>query len=288
MTRPGRSKGRRGRSLNPNTKRQHAVRIGGALLGSLTLAAVIIADTGPADSAGLSRDFAALQHRVNAVIGIALTPVGGSGAPLYLGQWRSGPAWSTIKVPLVMAALRAQDPPQVTAQMTAAITRSDNAAAEAIWASLGDPAIAAAKVQAVLSQAGDPTAVQSQRVRPQFSAFGQTDWSLSSQARFLAVAACDSRNAPVLALMGQVAADQRWGLGTITGTPFKGGWGPDPSGSYLHRQFGLITTPTGVSAVAVAAEPDSGSYADGVRNLNDVAAWLAEHLTMLPSGRCQH
>jgi hypothetical protein len=193
-----------------------------------------------------------------------------------------------MKVPLVMAALRAQNPPRVTAQMTAALTTSDNAAAEAIWASLGAPTTAAQRVEAVLSQAGDQTPVQSQRVRPQFSAFGQTDWSLISQAHFLAVAACDGRNAPVLALMGQVAADQRWGLGTIPSTRFKGGWGPFPSGKYLHRQIGLIATPAGVSAVAVAAEPDSGSYIDGVHALNDIASWLSVHLTMLPSGRCRH
>ncbi|MGO9156626.1 hypothetical protein [Mycobacterium sp.] len=56
--------------------------------------------------------------------------------------------------------------------MTAAITESDNAAAESIWASLGDPVIAARKVEAVLRQTGDFTTVQSQKVLPEFSAFG--------------------------------------------------------------------------------------------------------------------
>ena len=112
------------------------------------------------------------------------------------------------------------------------------------------------------------------------------NWSLISQAHFLAVAACDGRNAPVLTLMGQITADQHWGLGTIAGTRFKGGWGPFPTGKYLQRQIGLITTPDGVSAVAIAAEPDSGSYGDGVHDLNAIAGFLAEHLTTLPSGRC--
>ena len=49
--------------------------------------------------------------------------------------------------------------------MTAAITESDNAAAELIWASLGDPVTAAGKVEAVLRQTGDLTTVQSQKVR---------------------------------------------------------------------------------------------------------------------------
>ena len=294
MRRSRGSDGRRGGEEQepPNIKRRSGIRIGGAVFGILTLAAVMIAETGSrtgsGDSAGLTGDFPALQRRVNAEIGIALAPVGGSQTLLYLGHWRSGPAWSTIKVPLVMAALRAQDTPRVTEEMTAAITRSDNAAAEAIWASLGDPATAARKVDAVLSQAGDPTSVQSQQVRPQFTAFGQTDWSLTNQAHFLAVAACDVRNAPVFKLMGQIAADQQWGMGTVAGTRFKGGWGPFPSGKYLDRQLGLISTPAGLSAVAVAAEPDSGSYDDGVRSVNDIATWLSDHVAMLPSGRCHH
>jgi hypothetical protein len=275
-----------------NIKRRNGIRIGGAVFGILTVAAVMIADagsrTGSGDGAGLFVDFPALQRRVNASIGIALAPVGGSQTPLYLGQWRSGPAWSTIKVPLVMAALRVQDPPRVTAEMTAAITRSDNAAAEAIWASLGDPATAARKVDAVLSQAGDPTSVEFRQLRPQFTVFGQTEWSLTNQARFLAVAACDVRNAPVLTLMGQVIADQQWGMGTMAGTRFKGGWGPFPSGKYLDRQFGLVATPAGLTAVAVAAEPYSGSDNDGIRSLNEIATWLSGHLAMLPSGQCQH
>jgi hypothetical protein len=273
------------------TERRRAIRVGGAVLGILTLIAVTVANTrsrtDSGDSARLLDDFSALQDRVSAVIGIALAPVGGSAAPLYLGQWHSGPAWSTIKVPLVMVALRAHEPPRVTEQMTEVIIRSDNAAAEAIWAGLGEPASAARKVEAVLSQAGDSTSVQARRVRAQFSAFGQTDWSLTNQADFLAVAACDARNAPVFALMGQVAAGQRWGIGTIGGTRFKGGWGPFPSEKYLQRQIGLITTPTGVTAVAVAAEPDSGSYNDGVQALNDIADWLSDHLALLPSGRCR-
>lgn len=294
MTLSGRSdRGRSRKELErPNARRRNGIRIGGAVFALLTLAAVIIADTGSrtgsGDSAALVADFTALQKRVKALIGIALAPVGGSGTPLLLGQWQRGPAWSTIKVPLVMAALRAQDQPHVTDDMTTAITRSDNTAAEAIWAGLGEPATAARKVEAVLSQAGDPTTVQSQRVRPEYTAFGQTDWSLIDQSHFLAAAACDGRNAPVLTLMGQVEADQQWGLGTIAGTRLKGGWGPSPSGKYLQRQVGLITTPAGFSAVAVAAEPYSGSYGDGIRSLDDVAHWLSDHLSILPSGQCQH
>jgi len=65
-------------------------------------------------------------------------------------------------------------------------------------------------------------------MRPQFTAFGQTIWALTDQARFTASAVCDSSNAPIFTLMGQVESDQRWGLGVIPDARFKGGWGPSP------------------------------------------------------------
>jgi hypothetical protein len=273
-----------------SAKRRIVIRALSAVFGICVVAAVIIADSGsrPGHSAALIDDFSELQASVKAVIGIALAPVGGSGTPLSLGTWRSGPAWSTMKVPLVMAALREKQSPHVAEQMTAAITQSDNAAADAIWAGLGDPATAATKVEAVLAETGDLTRVQSQRVRSEFSAFGQTDWPLINQARFMSWATCDDRNTPVLTLMGRIERDQRWGLGNIPGTRFKGGWGPSTTNKYLVRQMGLVTTPTGSSVVAVAAQPYSGAYNDGIRILNQVANWLADHIVALPSGRCPH
>jgi hypothetical protein len=264
-------------------------RVVAAAFGICVIAIVTVADIGmrPADSAALSDDFSELQASVRGAIGIALAPVGGSETPVRLGSWRSGPAWSTMKVPLVMAALREERVPYVTEQMTAAITKSDNAAADAIWTGLGDPATAAGKVDAVLADAGDATHVQSQQVRREFSAFGQTDWPLTNQVRFMSTAACDSRNTPVLTLMGRIDKGQRWGLGRIPGARFKGGWGPSPTGKYLQRQIGLISTPLGLSVVAVAAEPYSGTYGDGIRVLDKVADWLANHIVILPSRRCR-
>ena len=63
--------------------------------------------------------------------------------------------------------------------MEAAITRSDDEAAEQLSASLGDPTTAAAKTDAVLRDNGDPTVVQSRTVKPGFTAFGRAIWSLA-------------------------------------------------------------------------------------------------------------
>jgi hypothetical protein len=243
-------------------------------------------NTAPRPTA-LAADFARLETELNAVAGIAVSAVGDDQTPMSLGQWQSGPAWSTIKVPLVIAALREENPPKVTGAMTVAITESDNAAAESIWADLGDSVTAAHKVDAVLRQTGDPTTVQSQRVRPEYSAFGQTVWPLTDQARFMSRAVCDNANAPIFTLMGRVETDQSWGIGTVPGSRFKGGWGPSPSGSYLVRQAGVLAAPTGMVAVALAAQPSSGTFEDGTAALTKVAAWLTAHLSALPAGQCR-
>jgi hypothetical protein len=235
----------------------------------------------------LTSDFDQLTAKLHAVVGLAVVAVGDAQAPMTLGDWQTGPAWSTMKVPLVIAALRELHPPNVTDAMNRAITESDNAAAESLWAALGEPAAAAAKVDAVLRQAGDPTVVQSRKVRPEFTAFGQSDWSLVDQVRFLSVAVCDKANAPIFALMGRVEPDQRWGVGTIPDTEFKGGWGPSPTGRYLVRQMGILTTPKGMAAVALAAQPDSGTFDDGKADLSEMATWLTAHLSALPAGPCR-
>ncbi|MGB9304587.1 MAG: hypothetical protein WCB92_13185 [Mycobacterium sp.] len=264
--------------------------ISGAALAVITLAAGLVVGTHLGDHQparpSLSTDFARLESQLHSIAGIAVSAIGTGQAPITLGDWRSGPAWSTIKVPLVIAALRAANPPKVTDAMTAAITESDNAAAESIWASLGDPVTAAHKVEAVLRQTGDSTTVQSQKIRPEFSAFGQTDWSLTAQARFTSAALCDSANAPIFALMGRVDPDQRWGIGTVPGAQFKGGWGPYPTGGYLVRQMGVLAGPNGRLAVALAAQPASGKFDDGTAALTELAAWLTAHLGALPAGQC--
>ncbi len=235
----------------------------------------------------LNADFAGLENRLRAKAGIVVRPVGPETAdPLVFGDWGSGPAWSTIKVPLVITALRQQNSNQVTQEMKSAITESDNAAAESIWDNLGSPPTAADKVGAVLHQTGDPTTVESRKLRPEYTAFGQTDWSLSNQTRFLAAAACDPSDAPVLALMGQVDDSQKWGLGTLADTEIKGGWGPSPAGRYLVRQIAVLPTPNGSAVIAMAAEPDSGSFTDGTQALTALARWLQSHLDALPAAHC--
>jgi hypothetical protein len=122
--------------------------------------------------------------------------------------------------------------------------------------------------------------VETRVLRPGFSSFGQTSWSLAGQARFTAGLPCLASGRPVLALMGEVVSGQRWGLGS-SGLParFKGGWGPDPRGRYLVRQLGVLTLPDDRTvAVTLASMPADGSFATGTQDLTELARWVAPRI----------
>jgi hypothetical protein len=257
--------------------------------GSIAATSCVVPGSAPSGAGmTLAAEFTELEKRLHASMGLIVSAVGANPKQLILGEWATGPAWSTIKVPLIIAALGEEHPPVITDSMRAAITESDNAAAESIWERLGDPVTAAHKVEDVLSKYGDPTTVEWRKVRPEFTAFGQTIWSLANQARFTAGAVCDPANAAVFQLMGQVVNDQRWGLGLIPNARFKGGWGPSRTRSYLVRQLGVLEMPTGLTAVAMATQPASGLFADGTEELTEASKWLTQHLAALPVGRCDH
>src|SRR4051794_29666211 len=96
----------------------------------------------------LAQSFAAYGAPLPGTVGLAYLPVGGKGV-VTLGDWTRGVAWSTSKVPLAIAALRAARE-AAEPYVTEAISRSDNAAAERLWSMLGPPAAAAVAVEAVL------------------------------------------------------------------------------------------------------------------------------------------
>jgi hypothetical protein len=244
-----------------------------------------------AAGAGLRAGFDSLASRLGGSEGVAFASVGGVTAT-GLGSWRTGPGWSTVKVPLALAVVaKARGKPDVRLQslIRRAITASDNAAAEQLWTSLGEPAAAAAQVESVLRSAGDrQTRVQSRRVRPGFSAFGQTTWSLAGQATFAAALPCLKSGNFVLPLMGQVEPGQRWGIGAV-GLPaqFKGGWGPGPGGGYLVRQMGIVTLPDGSRiALSLASQPADGRFETGTANLTALARWAVANVRPAGKGTC--
>lgn len=192
-------------------------------------------------------------------------------------------AWSTIKVPLAIAALDASpteddtETEEIRRQVSAALTVSDNDAALALWNRLGPPETAAAAVDEVLhAHDSTMTRTESDHVRPPFSPFGQTIWSVTDQARFAAALGCapdESSAGQVHELMAEVVPDQRWGIGTLDNAHFKGGWGPQPGGGYVARQLGDAEVDGQRYAFAVSARAADGSFQTATGDLTRLVTW---------------
>jgi hypothetical protein len=222
----------------------------------------------------LKRSFDDLSSILPATVGIAIASAGGR--PVSLGAWSSGVAWSTIKVPLAIAALDEGLEEENADLVFKTITQSDNAAAEELWSQLGDSA--AQLVQSVIREAGDPTTlVESRRLRREYTPFGQTRWSLTDQARFAAGLSRVPEASRVIDLMGDLSAEHSWGL-AAKGFAAKGGWGPGIADDYLVRQFAIVSATVGV---ALAADVGDGGYEAGVEVVNTVTDWLVERLAEL-------
>jgi hypothetical protein len=222
----------------------------------------------------LETSFHALAATAPANVGVAIAR---PDRTYSLGDWSSGVAWSTIKVPLAIAALRS-DPSRAKRLVVKVITESDNAASEELWSRLGDPAEAARQVQAIITQGGDAAkVVESRRLRRGFTAFGQTQWTLDRQARFAAQLPLIRDAAGVIDLMRQLTVSQRWGL-AAKGLAAKAGWGPGLHGEYLVRQFGIVPTQSGQWGVALAAEAHDGVFETGIEVVNTLSDWVLSRL----------
>lgn len=185
------------------------------------------------------------------------------------GELTTGPAWSTIKVPIALAA--AAKSTANPAQVTSALEASDNNAVAGLWSALGSPSQAAQETQDQIQALAKAPKVLSQKARPEFSAYGQTQWPLADQAEFGFQVQCAAHADAVTAHMGKVAADQRYGLGQLSGAHYKPGWGPNESGQYLVREFGYVPGPKGSVGVSIAAQASDGTYASGQQMLTALA-----------------
>ncbi|MDL9938461.1 hypothetical protein QSJ18_17065 [Gordonia sp. ABSL1-1] len=243
----------------------------------------------------LSKGFAALQKSMRKSLpgrmGMAIVPIGGDRA-ISLGPLKTGRAWSTLKVPVSLAAQR-KGGPDVAALENKAITLSDNDAAGDLWGFLGGGVASVDAVTAVLREGHDPRTRVSSEVDVPKSYPGHTAWALADQARFAAHLPCMDGSEQVIRLMSAVAPNQQWGVagvGRSSGaiSAVKGGWGPATSASvgYLVRQVAIVSTRRGQVAVSLAAVPRSGRFQDGIAMLNRMGRWLGKYYAQLPVGRC--
>ncbi|GAB20412.1 hypothetical protein GOEFS_115_00520 [Gordonia effusa NBRC 100432] len=241
-----------------------------------------------AGAAELRRGWKALSRSLSQPVSVSIVGVGASSwQRINLGTLGTQVAWSTIKVPLAIAAERKDGPMTAT---SAAITQSDNASAEALWASLGGGSRASEAVMAVLRQAGSNAQVPSRRLLAGFTVFGQTPWPTSDAAIFAANLPCLPDANRVLGYMGNVAGNQQWGaqiMAAPTSTAVKGGWGPSPASGYVVRQIAILTFGGGVkTAIAMTTAASGGSLESGISTLNQVARWLNTKVEQLPGGTC--
>lgn len=186
------------------------------------------------------------------------------------GDNRPEPAFSTMKVPLAIAALRQNQAFYPDAE--AAVTRSDNPAAHRMFGQ-----VPAAGYEGVIREAGARTTT------PAGYQMG-TLWTTSDQAEFASGLRCVAGHEPVLDMMGRIVDYQHWGLGRIGGARYKGGWNYH-EGGHLARQFGLIPGPNGDIAVAITAHSPKG-HEGSFAMLDELANGLSAMRGDLPTSRC--
>ena len=225
--------------------------------------------------------------------GLVVGAPGGGGPDFSGGSLSSGDAWSTIKVPI---AERVVDDfggpdgisPNQAANIASAITLSDNDAAASLFTDLegkhGGLEGASAAVGEMLRQAGDRETIISTVGRDGFSTYGQTDWSLENQFRYMAALAGGcignaGNRAYLLDQMARVGGSDTFGLGAA-GFParWKGGWGPGTDGKYLVRQMGVMVVNGKQVVVSMAAIPDDGTFESGASMLSAIARSVASRL----------
>lgn len=230
----------------------------------------------------LTAEFAQLSAELGGTYALAWVDADGLHV---LGEAADETAWSTIKVPLAIAGM--DQPTDATAALVErAITASDNDAALGLWSGLGQPTEAARAVDEVLAAYGSAgTRTESREVRPSFSSFGQTAWSVADQARFASALACATEESPagqVREAMGRVVPDHQWGIGRLDEAHIKGGWGPGEDGAYVVRQLGDAVVADDRYALAGSARARTGSYAQGAADLSALIRWWAA--TAAPEG----
>jgi hypothetical protein len=245
-------------------------------------------------SANATSSFSQLTSSLPGRIELAVLPLG-SGEAVALGGDDAAHGWSTTKVPVLVALMRASKGLTIEEQHLArsAITASDNQSILDLFGHLerlaGGLSGASHYVERELRAGGDSETIVATAPPPPGAAttFGQTLWRPSEAVRFFRALADGCLLPPrqtgyVLHLMENIEPSESWGLGSagFGSVAFKGGWGPEGSG-YLVRQSGIVdpSSPSGVAVALVASAP---SFSAGTEMLTRTASWLRGHLTLSP------
>lgn len=214
--------------------------------------------------------------------------VAADGGVVTVGEVPESTAWSTIKVPIVIEALR-EGGDDLDEQAELAITESDNDAASALFGMLGGGYQASTKVDNLLREADDTTTLTLPNAAlGGDTGFGMTQWSSADQARFAAWMACSDEDAVqhVYRLMSDLVDSQAVGIETVDGGHAKSGWGTNEHTDVsTMRQMGTIDTDAGLVAMSIIITGDRlEEVTDEIDVLGD---WLVEHAAELPRVQCR-
>jgi Beta-lactamase enzyme family len=250
--------------------------------------------------AGAAASFARLQAQLPGVAGVAVAPLG-DGSIRTFGPLQAGHAWSTMKVPVLATYIRQAEASDSPLSATfrrlsaSAVERSDNAAINTVFEALeqadGGLDGASQELERTLELAGDATHVNTLPNNRGFSTFGQTEWSASDSLSFYRALArgcllSPSHTSYLLGLMRNIEPQERWGAGAA-GFPapvaFKGGWGPEPGGSYLVRQTAVVGSGQHGYVISVLSKPGGEgeeSFAAGQHALTRISTWARDVLDL--------
>ncbi len=253
----------------------------------------------PVLPANVAASFEHLSSALSGDIELAVAPLG-EGSTKILGADVPAHGWSTTKVPVLVALLKARGARGLTAQENqlahSAITESNNESILALFGDLerveGGLDGASAYIQQLFSLSGDDETVVATAPPPPgaVTTFGQTEWRPSQAVKFFRALGNGcllpaAESGYVLNLMENVEPSESWGLGSagFSSVAFKGGWGPEPSGAYLVRQSGIIDVGSSRGVVvSIVAFPSSGSFSTGTQMLTQTAVWLHHELRLVP------
>lgn len=191
------------------------------------------------------------------------------------GSDGSEPAWSTIKVPIAIAALRDGADEEL---VDAAIKESDNDAALALWNQVEwAEGSAQHSIEELLDSFDSEVSMD--------EAFGMSTWKVKDQARFASHLGCIPEAEYVYGAMREIVDWQKWGLSGLDGVHSKGGWGLDEDdGEYTSRQIGVMPVDGGEIGIALAASwqtwDDDADFVDesDYDGVEDIAAAALDEL----------
>ena len=289
------------RSVQAQLHAMHGQQATGASTGDGAAEATSAASGGLLAS-GSAGSFQRLASSLPGRVELALVPLG-AGRREVLGGDEPAHGWSTTKVPVLTALLRARGSAGLTAQERAwaqsAITESNNESVLALFGDLerlkGGLGGASRYMEGLLRQSGDSETVVATAPPPAgaVTTFGQTEWRPGEAVRFFRALALGcllpaGQTSYVLGLMESIEPGESWGLGSagFDSIAFKGGWGPEPGG-YLVRQSGIVD-PGSARGAAVAIVAFAPSFGAGTEMLDRTASWLHTHLRLSsrPSAGC--